>query len=380
MRVCLFAAASTLFGAERSLVETVQALRRLGHDVLVFAPGEGPLVHEVETLGAQTHILAYQWWMGRPGTRGGRLKRRARNLLLAPIAARLVRRWRADLVITNTLTVGIGAQAARIADRPHVWWIREFGLEDGGLAFDEGRARSLRTIARRSRFVVANSQAVADHFAPLLPDVRLRVVQQPVMVPPARRERSRLPEAIRDDFVCAMAGYIHPGKGHAEAVRAVARLRGMSRKVSLLIIGEGDRPYEEAVRDEARRRGVGPFVQLTGYQQDPYVLIASADAFLMCSQKEAFGRVTVEAMKLGIPVVGAESGGTPAILEQGRLGRLYPAGDDAALADHIAFLMDHPQDRHALAQRAKAVADVQYSGSSFEEAMRRLIEDAVRPG
>ena len=58
----------------------------------------------------------------------------------------------------------------------------------------------------------------------------------------------------------------------------------------------------------------------------------------MCSQCEAFGRVTVEAMRAGLPVCGTNSGGTPEIIDPGVNGLLSPAGDANALAANLMAL------------------------------------------
>ena len=55
----------------------------------------------------------------------------------------------------------------------------------------------------------------------------------------------------------------------------------------------------------------------------------------MCSRAEAFGRVTVEAMKLGLPVIGAARGATPELVRDGWNGLLYAHGDANELAGKI---------------------------------------------
>ena len=58
----------------------------------------------------------------------------------------------------------------------------------------------------------------------------------------------------------------------------------------------------------------------------------------MCSRSEAFGRVTVEYLRRGRPVIGTRSGGTPELVEDGVTGFLYEPGDCTALAHRIELL------------------------------------------
>ena len=63
--------------------------------------------------------------------------------------------------------------------------------------------------------------------------------------------------------------------------------------------------------------------KFVGYQKDIKELMCKASAFLMCSPNEAMGRVTVEAMFYGCPILGNNSGGTKEIIEDRYNGLLY---------------------------------------------------------
>ena len=79
-----------------------------------------------------------------------------------------------------------------------------------------------------------------------------------------------------------------------------------------------------------------------GYVENTLPLIRGADVLLMCSRYDAFGRVTVEAMKLGKPVIGAKSGGTTELISEGFNGLLYTSGDHMELTGKIRYMYDHP--------------------------------------
>ena len=76
----------------------------------------------------------------------------------------------------------------------------------------------------------------------------------------------------------------------------------------------------------------------------------------MCSECEAFGRVTVEAMRAGLPVCGTNAGGTPEIIDPGVNGLLSPAGDANALAANLMALELDEDLRRSLAFRALETA------------------------
>ena len=74
----------------------------------------------------------------------------------------------------------------------------------------------------------------------------------------------------------------------------------------------------------------------------PQAEFAWANVVLMCSDSEAFGRVTVEALKSGRPVVGTRSGGTTESISDGVNGLLFPPGNAQELASALRRLATEP--------------------------------------
>jgi glycosyltransferase involved in cell wall biosynthesis len=93
-------------------------------------------------------------------------------------------------------------------------------------------------------------------------------------------------------------------------------------------------------------------VDIQGRTRDVGRYWSAAHVGLMCSQCEAFGRVTVEATRAGLPVCGTNAGGTPEIIDQGVNGLLSPAGDANALAANLMTLESDEDLRRKLAFRA----------------------------
>ena len=148
------------------------------------------------------------------------------------------------------------------------------------------------------------------------------------------------------------AGRLRPQKDFATLIRAFARVRA-SRRVRLLILGEG--PLRGALERLAGEQGVAADVSFTGRVPDAPAWMARAAVFALSSAWEGFGRVLVEALAVGCPVVSTDCPSGPReILGGGAFGPLVPVGDDAALAAAIARVLDHPPDRDFLMQRADA--------------------------
>ncbi len=95
---------------------------------------------------------------------------------------------------------------------------------------------------------------------------------------------------------------------------------------------------------------------------------ASADVFLMPSDSETLGFVVLESMASGVPVVGANAGGIPNVIDHGRTGFLVPPGDEAAFAQRTRELLEDP----ALLQRMQWAGRAEAESLDWASAMAHL--------
>ena len=93
--------------------------------------------------------------------------------------------------------------------------------------------------------------------------------------------------------------------------------------------------------------------------------------------EEQFGRVLVEALWCGVPVVGSDSGEIPWVIEQTGGGLVFPEGDSAALAERIERLRRRPDLRAELARTGRASVERLFSMSASADALEGLLEGAL---
>ena len=97
----------------------------------------------------------------------------------------------------------------------------------------------------------------------------------------------------------------------------------------------------------------------------------------VCSRAEAFGRVTVEAMKCGVPVIGARAAGTAELIKDGQTGLLYQPGNVGDLADTIEKLISNGEMRARLAEAARRWAHETFSRARFARQFLALAHEAL---
>ena len=104
----------------------------------------------------------------------------------------------------------------------------------------------------------------------------------------------------------------------------MAQVRRQVPDAQLVIFGEGD--LREPLTRQIRDLGLDKHVVLAGFRDDVHALTRSADLFVMSSVTEGLGSAVLDAMALGLPVVGTRAGGIPEAVEEGVTGLLVPPG------------------------------------------------------
>jgi len=378
MRVAFVLHLARRDGAGRAFLELLDFLRGSGVELFVLAPGKGPLLDDLRRRSVVTEVVPYRWWADRGTPSWKRILRTCWNLLMVlPVSATL-RRRRCVLVYTNTMTVSVGALAAKLLGLPHVWHFHELWGGETGFEFDLGERLSLRLVDRLSHVCIANSRTVADRLAGAVRPDKLRVAYQSVTLrePTTGREAlvTRLDQAAT---VCLVVASILPLKRQEDAVRAVALLKRQGVSAELWLVGDDTGPYTQQLRSLAASEDVEAEVRFHGFHENPLPLQRAADLVLSCSPVEAFGRATVEAMLASKPVVAARGGGNSELVQDGFNGLLYESGDCNDLARCIRFLAENPGERMRLGANARVWAESRVSGPEYGQAILGILQSAA---
>jgi glycosyltransferase involved in cell wall biosynthesis len=352
--------------------EAIGALRERGICSTVVVPFDGPLVDRLRNDGVAVFIHPYRWWMSLAPSRRGRIKNIVdlANVFRVRRLAALIHATAADVVITNTMTIALPALAARKARVPNIWYIREYGRDDHSLELDIGDRAAYRLIDRLSSAVVVNSSSLRDYL--LRHGVaKAEAVSYAVNVPAGSVARPRRPD---ENLHLVLVGAVKPGKGQEEAVRALAAAREAGAAADLTFVGSSLATFRAWVSEVAVAVGVSDHVRFTGFLDDPYREIAAADVCLVCSRREAFGRATIEAMKCGRAVIGAASGATAELIQDGVTGLLYEPGNIGALRDAIVRLDRDPDLLERLGEQARAWATERFTSERYGRDLERVID------
>ncbi len=374
MKVVLASHSGQIAGAELVLLELVTGLIARGVAVNVLLPGPGVLGDRLAAAGARRWSVRYEWWAALRRSRADARRRAGRNLLAAVSMLPLLRRLEPDVVVTNTLTIPSAAVAAKVLRIPHVWYLHEFGEKDHGLHFDLGLRRSVRLVNRLSARVIVNSRATYDEFSRHIPSEKLRVAYCGVHVPDGLARACPQPER---PFRLVLVGLKAPSKGQEDAIRAVGLLRERGRDIRLALVGHSAPDYAPWLARLAREVRADDVVDFVDFTEDRFPYLQQAHVALMCSRSEAFGRVTVEAMKLGLPVIGANRAATRELIRDEVTGLLYAHGDPSDLAERIDRLYRDPALRERLGCNAQEWARATFSVARHTADVMNVLDEVV---
>jgi glycosyltransferase involved in cell wall biosynthesis len=146
-------------------------------------------------------------------------------------------------------------------------------------------------------------------------------------------------------------GRLHPQKGFASLLAAVARVRERLPAIRLLLVGGGALRRDLVARAEAL--GLAEVVIFAGSRGDVPEILAALDLFVLPSLWEGLPNAVLEAMAAGLPVVATAAGGTPEVVVDGETGLLVPPGDVTALAEAIERLLRDPGLRRKMGEAGR---------------------------
>jgi N-acetyl-alpha-D-glucosaminyl L-malate synthase BshA len=211
---------------------------------------------------------------------------------------------------------------------------------------------------------------------------RIEVI--PNFIDPTVYDRSRYAPELRDSVDAGRKILIHvsnfrPVKRVRDVVRIYAQV---ATRIPSVLVMVGDGPDRVDAEEEARRLGVSDSVFFLGKLESVAPLLASADLFLLPTSSESFGLSALEALAMGVPVVGTRAGGLPEVVRDGETGALCAVGDVDAMAAAAIELLGDPARWEAASTLAAADARARFSleevVEQYESFYSRALEGVLR--
>ncbi len=368
MKILFLDQYSEMGGAQRVLVDTIEAALGRGWEVHAAIPGAGPLVEQLQSRGIQLN--------GIPCGPYRSSRKSARDLLRftfdLPGQIRLLRtlgdHTAFDLWYVNGPRL-LPAAALACGRRTAVLFHVHSHIQQPSVAKLAGWS-----IARANAAVVGCSNSVLE---PLHASVRGKsfVVPNGVREVPFRER----PIGREHSWRIGMIARISPEKGQAEFLKAAALVAREFPSTRFVICGAplfGDSKYWDLVRSLA----AGLPVEFLGWREDVERVFAELDLLVAPSLQEGMGRTLVEAFSAGVPAVAFPTGGILEVIVDGQTGFLSGEPSAESLATRIREIITMDPERvQDVVARARRSWELHYTVANYQQRITELMSTLASP-
>lgn len=178
-----------------------------------------------------------------------------------------------------------------------------------------------------------------------------------------------------DNLVVGTAGRLTPVKGHRYLIEAARKIINTRPDTTFVFLGDGE--LLDELKNAASNLGIEENVRFPGWRLDVAEAMSIFNIFVLPSLNEGMGRVLVEAMALGKPIVASNVGGIPDLVVDGENGFLVPAGDIETMVARINDLLESMEKREKMGGNGKKIA-VNFSADVMVHKIDRLYAELLK--
>ena len=349
-----------LGGGEHSFLELLSRLSPSWKPIAMI-PGKGDLLRRLQKKNIQTQVIPL------PALRPWFVFEILSNLRSL---FSVCKRYHPDFIYANGSRAAFyGGIIARILDLPVVWHCR-ITHPDIYLDF---------FLTRLCSHIVCNSHATAKRFEKGLLS-KVTVIYNGLDLKWLKENTIKKPFQIKDEWkIILVVARISKWKRHDLALSAFEHIAKVDSKVHLICVGAKDILEPEwwfHLQELTRHSAFSDRIHWVGQVDDVRPWYRIAHMLVLASENEPFGRVLVEAMACGVPVIATKSGGVPEIVRHDKDGLLVRSCDDHELAKAIAKLLKNESLRKSYGQNAMERAEY-FSLDRHVEKIVQVFNDVI---
>lgn len=349
-------------GANLSLFELACEMKKKGVKVYVAVLYRGcPIDIRLRSAGIETVPCIFGWWQ-QPADWNMLYKGAFRILhsiqfFTVKKLCRYIRRKNIGIVHSNSSTIDIGVQAAKITNCKHIYHFREFGYYDYNLEYIFDRRNVETYINNNSSINIFISKALAETYN--------NITNKVVIYDGIAADCFISNDKKRTDGVVhfLVSGNLISGKNQKIVLEAAAILNqnGFKDKFFVSIAGTStdlkeSQKYEKELKQIKEEKYLEN-VEFLGYITDMKKLREDVDAEIVPSLCEAYGRVTIEAMAARHIVIVSDGGANTELIEDGVTGLVFEKDNILDLAEKMTYVINNNIECRHMADKAYEYAE-----------------------
>ena len=189
-------------------------------------------------------------------------------------------------------------------------------------------------------------------------------------------ERKRKELGVKSsDLVVGVVSKLWEGKGHKCILRAAKSLVNKVADVKFIFVGEGY--LREELEKLTQQLGLNDYVIFTGFRTDIPEITSIFDVAVLASFFEGLGRVLLEAMACGKPVVATRVGGIVDVVGDGETGILVPVDDPEALTEAITTVLKDKDLASKMGEEGRRKIDSKFSAKTMVEKVEKVYQELI---
>jgi len=175
-----------------------------------------------------------------------------------------------------------------------------------------------------------------------------------------------------DGYKIIFVGRLIECKGLPFLVKGFEQILNNNINAKLFLVGDGEE--ENKLKEYISELNIKQYVVFFDYKTNPQAFIRKADLLVLPSSEEGFGRVLLEAMGVGTPVIGTRIGGIPEIIEHGINGLLVDHGDIETLKKSIIKILKNNSLREKIIQGGYETINTKFRVETYQEKLENVYD------
>jgi glycosyltransferase involved in cell wall biosynthesis len=335
-------------GSERVVYDLARKIDRKGFELMVIGFSDGPVRKRYEDLGVQVLVV--------------RKKKHFDPTLIVKLR-KVFREERIDILNPHHYGPFLYSSIAKMGLDVKMVYTEHSRWQLEELSFGENLIN--RVMIARADAVLAISRQIEDYYLRKLRLKREKVRHIGNGIDLAhfkRKDGQSLRQSLgigANERVIGIVANLRPEKNHKLLISAFSRVAEVLKDVKLVLVGTDCMNGE--IQKYAIMAKVSDRVLFLGQRDDIPELLSVFDVFCLPSIHEGLPLTVLEAMAVGVPIVGSDVMGINEIIKDGSTGLLFPAGDDEKLAERIIGALTDKGLSHGLSCAARELVVRRFS-------------------
>ncbi|ANF82878.1 hypothetical protein A3K93_12225 [Acinetobacter sp. NCu2D-2] len=241
-----------------------------------------------------------------------------------------------DYIYSNTSSIYFGFFLSQILCIKHVWHFREFGFEDQNCKHIFSDHFFYKLANKYSDKIIVISRSLEEKIRKYIDGKKIFQVYNGIDSKNIIK-KNEISLKNKSPLRLIITGSVIPNKGQEFVIEALYQLKLRNIPFQLGIAGDGKSSYVNYLKEKCNKYNIAESVNFHGFVSNMETILDNYDIAIISSKSEAFGRVTVESMIMGLLIVCSNTGANKELVSDEN-GYIYMGNSTKSLVDILEYI------------------------------------------